>query len=184
MLQVAFNGLVSGIIVTLPALAITLLFGVLKFPNFSVGAIMTLAAYLVYALNVQLQLPLLLATGLAAVACGPFLILVDRMVFHRLRERGSITLMVASLGLGFILENVVRLLYGNASRAFNIELASPFRVLGIRMNFEQMVAIGVSIISMLAMYCSAHSLTYGRAMRAVADNPSLALVRGIDKERR
>ena len=44
MLQTAFNGLVTGIIIALPALAITLLFGVLKFANFAVGAMMTVAA--------------------------------------------------------------------------------------------------------------------------------------------
>ena len=38
MLQTAFNGLVTGIIMTMPALAVTLLFGVLKFPNFAIGA--------------------------------------------------------------------------------------------------------------------------------------------------
>ena len=70
MLQTAFNGFVTGIIVTLPALAITLLFGVLKFPNFAVGAMMTLAAYVVFALNVQLGWPLLVATAVAAVAFG------------------------------------------------------------------------------------------------------------------
>lgn len=183
MLQVAFNGFVSGIIVALPALAITLLFGTLKFPNFAVGAIMTLAAYLVYALNVQLQVPLVISTAGAAIACGTFLIGLDGLIFRRLRDRGSITLMVASLGLAFILENVVRLFYGNASRSFALELASPFRVLGIRMNFEQMVAIGVATISMLTMYVLLTRSPIGRAMRAIADNPSLALVRGIDKER-
>ena len=58
-----FNGLVTGIIIALPALAITLLFGVLKFPNFAVGSIMTLAAYAVFALNVQLGWPLVLSTA-------------------------------------------------------------------------------------------------------------------------
>ena len=38
MLQTTFNGIVTGVIMTLPALAVTLLFGVLKFPNFAVGA--------------------------------------------------------------------------------------------------------------------------------------------------
>ena len=44
LLQTAFNGIVTGIVVTLPALAVTLLFGVLKFANFAVGAMMTVAA--------------------------------------------------------------------------------------------------------------------------------------------
>ena len=183
MLQTAFNGFVTGIIVTLPALAITLLFGVLKFPNFAVGAMMTLAAYVVFALNVQLGWPLLVATGVAAVAFGGFLIVVDYLTFKPLRERGSITLMVASLGLGFVLENIARLAYGNTARSFAIELARPFRFLDIRMNREQMIIIGVSTLAMIAMYVLLTRMPIGRAMRAVSDNPALALVRGIESPR-
>lgn len=182
-LQTAFNGLVSGIIVTLPALAITLLFGVLKFPNFAVGSMMTLAAYMVFALNVQLGWPLTVSTAVVAVAFGGLLIIIDALTFRPLRERGSITLMVASLGLGFVLENVARLAYGNTARGFAIELARPFRFLDVRMNREQMIAIVVSTIALAAMYFLLTRMPIGRAMRAVADNPALALVRGIETPR-
>jgi len=183
MLQTAFNGLVTGIIVTLPALAITLLFGVLKFPNFAVGSMMTLAAYMVFALNVQLGVPLAVSTAIVAVAFGGLLIGVDYLTFRPLRERGSITLMVASLGLGFILENIARLAYGNTARSFAIELARPFRFFDIRMNREQMITIVVSTLAMLAMYVLLTRMPIGRAMRAVADNPALALVRGLESPR-
>ncbi|MEO5764271.1 MAG: branched-chain amino acid ABC transporter permease [Casimicrobiaceae bacterium] len=181
--QTAFNGLVTGIIVTLPALAITLLFGVLRFPNFAVGSMMTLAAYMVFALNVQLGWPLTLSTAVVAVAFGGLLIAIDHVTFRPLRERGSITLMVASLGLGFVLENVARLAYGNTARSFAIELARPFRFFDIRMNREQMIIIIVSTLAMLALYVLLTRMPIGRAMRAVADNPALALVRGIEGPR-
>ncbi len=180
MLQTAFNGLVTGIIIALPALAITLLFGVLKFPNFAVGSMMTVAAYMVYALNVQLGWPLLPATAVVAVAFGFICIALDYVTFRPLRDRGGITLMVASLGLGFVLENVARFAYGNAARSFAIELARPFRFFDIRMNREQMTAMVVATIAMALMYVLLTRMPVGRAMRAVADNPSLALVRGID----
>lgn len=179
-LQTAFNGFVSGIIVTLPALAITLLFGVLKFPNFAVGSMMTLAAYVVFALNVQLGLPLTLATAIGAILFGGVLIFIDALTFRPLRERGSITLMVASLGLGFVLENIARLAYGNTARSFALELARPFRFLDVRMNREQMIAIVAASIALVAMYFLLTRMPIGRAMRAVADNPALALVRGIE----
>lgn len=180
MLQTAFNGLVTGIIVALPALAVTLLFGVLKFANFAVGAMMTVAAYMAYALNTGLGWPLVPATAVVAIAFGLLCILMDFLTFRPLRERGGLTLMVASLGLGFVLENVARLAYGNAARSFAIELARPFRFLDIRMNREQMIAMGVATLAMALMYILLTRMPVGRAMRAVADNPSLALVRGID----
>ena len=183
MLQTAFNGLVSGVIMTLPALAVTLLFGVLKFPNFAIGAMMTVAAYLVFALNAQLGWPLLAATGVVAVAFGVVCIGIDQLTFKPLRGRTGITLMVASLGLGFILENLARFAYGNTARSFAIELARPFRFLDIRMNREQMLTFAISAAAMIAMWLLLTRSPIGRAMRAVADNPQLALVRGIESER-
>jgi branched-subunit amino acid ABC-type transport system permease component len=183
MLQTAFNGVVTGVIMALPALAVTLLFGVLKFPNFAVGAMMTVAAYLAFGLNAQLGWPLAAATVAAALAMGALCIGIDQLTFKPLRERGAITLMVASLGLGFILENVARFAYGNTARSFAIELARPFRVADVRMNHEQMITIAVSSAAMIAMWVLLTRLPIGRAMRAVADNPSLALVRGIESPR-
>lgn len=183
MLQTAFNGLVSGVIMTLPALAVTLLFGVLKFPNFAVGAMMTVAAYMVFALNVQLGWPLAAAGAAVAVAFGVLCIVIDHLTFRLLRERGGITLMVASLGLGFILENMARFAYGNTARSFALELARPFRFMDIRMNREQMITLAISAVAMLAMWWLLKRTPVGRAMRAVADNPQLALVRGIESER-
>jgi branched-subunit amino acid ABC-type transport system permease component len=167
----------------LPALAVTLLFGVLKFPNFAIGAMMTVAAYMAFALNAQLGWPLALATCAAAVAFGGISILLDAAVFRPLRERSGITLMVASLGLGFILENIARFAYGNAARSFAIELARPFRFLDIRMNREQMITLAVSFVAMVLMYLLLTRTPIGRAMRAVADNPQPALVRGIESPR-
>ena len=151
MLQTAFNGLVTGVIMTLPALAVTLLFGVLKFPNFAVGAMMTVAAYMVFALNAQLGWPLAAATAASSRSRSAALcIVIDQLTFRPLRERGGITLMVASLGLGFILENIARFAYGNTARSFAIELARPFRFLDIRMNREQMITLAVSALAMIA----------------------------------
>jgi len=183
MLQTAFNGIVTGVIMTLPALAITLLFGVLKFPNFAVGSMMTVAAYMAFALNAQLGWSLAPATAVSALAMGVICIGIDQVTFRPLRERGGITLMVASLGLGFILENIARFAYGNSARSFDIELARPFRFADIRMNQEQMITIGVSTAAMILMYLLLTHMPMGRAMRAVADNPALALVRGIESPR-
>jgi branched-subunit amino acid ABC-type transport system permease component len=181
--QTLFNGIITGVIMTLPALAVTLLFGVLKFPNFAVGAMMTVAAYLAFALNAQLGWPLAIAAGVAAIGMGFVCIAIDQVTFKPLRERGAITLMVASLGLGFILENIARFAYGNTARSFVIELARPFRFFDIRMNREQMITIAVATVAMLLMYVLLTRLPIGRAMRAVADNPALALVRGIESPR-
>src|SRR5436190_16052169 len=61
--QVILNGLVTGMVVALPAVALTLIYGILKFPNFAIGAMLTVGAYLALALNVYLSLPVLYAAA-------------------------------------------------------------------------------------------------------------------------
>src|SRR4029079_8835843 len=71
----------------------------------------------------------------------------------------------------------------NTARSFAIELARPFRFFDIRMNNEQMITVAVSNTAMIAMWFLLTKMPIGRAMRAVADNPALALVRGIESPR-
>ena len=64
--QVVLNGLVTGMVVALPAVALTLIYGILKFPNFAIGAMLTVGVYLALALNVYLSLPVLYAAAIGA----------------------------------------------------------------------------------------------------------------------
>ncbi|GHU00467.1 branched-chain amino acid ABC transporter permease [Betaproteobacteria bacterium] len=180
--QLVFNGLVTGLIAALPALALTLTYGLLKFPNFAIGAMLTFGAYLAWLLNVLLGLHIIAAVALACLLFAGITLLADRAVFRPLRDRGSVTLLVASMGLSFVLENVCRLFFGNDARNFAVEVSRPFRVAGLRVNHEQLIGAAVVLISLLAVYGLLRHTALGRALRAASDNPDLAAVRGIDRE--
>lgn len=180
--QLVFNGLITGAIVALPALALTVVFGILRFPNFAVGAMLTLGAYAAWAVNVLLAVPLLLAAAMACIILGLVCAVCDKLVFAKLRDRSAITLLVASMGLAFVLENICRFAFGNEARNFAIAVARPIRWYGLRVNHEQLV-IGLTVLAcLIALFVLLRFTTLGRAMRAVADNPPLAEVRGIDRE--
>src|SRR5436309_515004 len=100
--QVVLNGLVTGMVVALPAVALTLIYGILKFPNFAIGAMLTVGAYLALALNVYLSLPVLYAAAIGAAVFSVVAVGIDQAVFRPLRERSAITLLAASIlgGLG------------------------------------------------------------------------------------
>lgn len=181
--QVILNGLVTGMIIALPAIALTLTYGILKFPNFAIGAMITAGAYFAFIANAWLHLPMLLAAMLAALALAVTGVGVDRMVFQPLRERSAITLLVASMGVSFVLENVARFVFGNSARSFEVAVARPQRILDLRVNMEQIYTAATALGAMLAVYVILRHTALGRAMRAVSDNPSLAAVRGIDRER-
>ena len=173
--QYILNGVVSGLIVALPALALTLIFAILKFPNFAIG-------YTAWALNTQIGLPLLPAAMISLAVSAIGLMLVDQIVFARLRDRDNITLLVASVGVSFVLENLCRFFYGNAARSFDVEISRPIRWLGLRINHEQITIAAVVLLFLVVLFLVLRFSRLGRAMRAVADNPPLAASRGIERE--
>lgn len=180
--QLVFNGLITGAIVALPALALTLIFGILRFPNFAIGAMLTLGAYIAWAANVLLGVPLFMAAMIGCISLGLICALCDKIVFAKLRDRGGITLLVASMGLAFVLENICRFAFGNDARNFDVAVARPIRWLGLRINQEQLV-IAISVtVCLILMFLLLRYTPLGRAMRAVADNAPLAAVRGIERE--
>ncbi len=181
--QVIFNGLVTGMIVALPAVALTLTYSITKFPNFAIGAMLTAGAYLAYTLNAVAGLPMLWAALLAAPLSAGVAVGVDQTVFRRLRDRTSITLLVASMGVSFILENIARFVFGNSARSFDVPIARGQEILGLRMNQEQMMSAATALAAMAGIYMILRHTALGRAMRAVADNAPLAAVRGIDREK-
>ena len=149
--QVVLNGFITGMIIALPAIALTLTYGILKFPNFAIGAMLTVGAYFAFIANAWLQLPMLWAAIVAALALAITSVGVDRLVFQPLRERSSITLLVASMGVSFVLENVARFVFGNSARSFEVAVARPQRVFDLRINMEAAIsAQQYSTVSLIA----------------------------------
>jgi branched-subunit amino acid ABC-type transport system permease component len=143
---------------------------------------LTLGSYAAWVMNSLFNMPLFVAAALSAVAVAAVAVLCDMLVFARLRDRGSITLLVASMGLSLVIENVCRFAFGNATRNFDIEIARPFRWHGLRVNHEQMATVAVVIVCVVVIQLLFYAAPIGRAMRAVADNPALASVRGVERQ--
>jgi branched-chain amino acid transport system permease protein len=180
--QLVLNGFVTGLLLALPALALTLTFGILKFPNFAIGSMLTLGAYAAFVANSLVGMPLAAAALFAAAAMAAVMMLLDVVVFARLRDRGSMTLLVASMGISLILENICRFTFGNSTRNFAFDVARPIRWHGLRINHEQLITAVAVIVCMILLQFVLYASPLGRAMRAVADNPSLAAVRGVERE--
>ncbi len=181
MIQLLFNGFVTGLLIALPALALALTFSVLRFANYAIGAMLTVGAYATFGFNTLAGWPLPLAT-LGGMTVGALVAVgINELVYERLRGRSGVTLLVASIGVALALENVVRFIAGNAPRGYAVALARPLRLFGLRINFEQITTL-IAVVAVLAGIWVLFRFTrIGRAMRAVADNPDLAAVRGIGR---
>ena len=183
MAQLIVNGLTTGLILALPALALALSFSVLRFANYAIGSYVTVGAFMTWWANVYLGLPFWTAAMVGSAAVAAIAVIIDLLVYSRMRERSGLTLLVASMGVAIALENVVRLLAGNSPRSFEVPVARPYRFWDIRVNQEQLIIL-VTVLGALTIVWLVFRFTrLGRAMRAVADNAPLAAVRGIARGR-
>ncbi len=183
MAQALLNGLVSGLLIALPAIALSLTYGVLNFPNFAIGAMITAGAYLTYFFNVGLGLPLVAAALLGCLALALVAVVVQHLVYRPIGTDDHITLLVGSMGVAFVLENLVRFVYGAEVRTLALSVARPMVWHGLRFNQEQLIIAVVTVSAMAAIALVLKRTALGRAMRAISDNPALAEVRGIRRHR-
>jgi len=181
--QYVFNGLVTGGILALPAVAFSLLWRLLRFPNFAVSTYLTVGAYVALMLNQGLRVPLGLAWLGALVGTGAVALAVDRVAFRPMRERRPFSLAIASIGVAFVLENVVRFIWSNDFRSYDVPVTRALSVVGLRIGRDQLLILGVAVALMALAQALLLRTRLGIAMRATADNPLLAAVKGVPTEK-
>ena len=180
--QAVINGLVSGALLAVPAIGFTAMFAVLRFPNFSVSGIATLGAfggYVAYGAGLQMAGSLAVAFASAGLV-GLFL---DRTAHLPLVKQGALPAAIASIASGLVLENVVRLGFGNDLRGYDRPIARDMHFGGLRVSPQQLETMGIALAIMLLVFAALAFTRVGKAMRATADNPELAALKGIRPER-
>lgn len=207
------NGLLLGSVIALGAIGITLIYSILRFAHVAHGEYMTLGAYAtLFMLTVVFPplgidstgfgpftfgYPLLLALPAAmAVVIGAALLL-DLLVYRRLRARGSNLVMMAmvSLGIAIAMRGIVQAVWGTdptryprVSRQFyHIEFDIPIGAAAlpfdIRVPPDNLFLGLMAVVLALALYLFLNRTRTGKAMRATSDNMELARVSGINTTR-
>lgn len=182
-LQLILNGIMAGAILTTPAIGLTAIYAVLRFPNFAVASHATIGAFAGYCANVWLHWPLVPSALAAFAIAGIVGVATDTLVLRPLRPAGLITATIASVALTIALENVVRLGFGNSLRDYDLPILRDWRFAGLRVGPQQLEDLAISAVAVAALFAFLAFTRLGKAMRAVADNPTLAAIKGIDANR-
>lgn len=176
--------LALGSIYALGAVGISMIFGTLRFAHFAHGDLMTVGAYgVLAALAVVPGHPLLLIPAGAALAIVAALA-VDRFFYKPLRKLPTIYTVISSFGVALIFRALTQLLWSSENQVFVRGVTPPLRVFDtfrISALHAEAIILTLIIAAALQLFLT-HSRT-GRSMRAVADEPELAAVTGIDTEK-
>lgn len=198
LLSLTIWGVMLGGIIALGAIGLTLVYGILKFPNFAHGALITIGAYSAFAVAQRLpagpplaplsfgwELMAALVVSLPVVAVVA--LIVDALLFRPLRTRGAslVLLAMASLAATFFLQSVIYLIWGSDFRFYYPGRANPalHMPLGIRVQADQIFVFVLALVLVALTWLLLEKSKMGKAMRATANNPDLAQVRGINTER-
>ena len=178
--QLLINGLLAGALLAVPAIGFTAIYAVLRFPNFAVASHATIGAYAGYIANTTLGWPAWVALVAAFSVAGIAGVITDEAVLRRLRPSGPLTVAIASVALTIVLENVIRFAFGNDLRGYDLPVLRDWRGLGLRVGPQQVYNALAAAAAMAALFAFLGFTRTGKMMRAVADNPTLASLKGID----
>ncbi len=197
--QVVISGLVLGCIYALGAIGITLIFGILRFAHFAHSELMTGGAFIAFLLasgfaawGIVTPIPTgFVVLPIAMVLAAILALGIDKGFYAPLRKRGAkpVTLLIASIGVTLMVQGLIRLFFGAGSYSFfENEPKEIFRIdtsaLGstrpLVITEPQVLMILVTLVSVIALHFFLTRSRLGKAMRAMADNPDLAQVSGIN----
>lgn len=197
-------GLAYGSQLALGALGVTLIYGILRFSNFAHGETMAigtmttiLATWWLQSNDVSLNpLPTaLLALPVGIIAAVVVCLVTDRVVYRFYRERKSspVTFLIASLGVMFFYNGLVRFVISPDDRIFTdgsrfIITAGEFQDItglseGLAIKTTQGITVVTAVIIVIALFWFLNKTRSGKSMRAYSDNEDLALLSGINPDR-
>lgn len=198
-IQQLLNGLLSGSLYALVALGYTMVYGILRIINFAHGDVLMIGALVGLSVIRVLQaafpdMPpvlLLLAAAMIAMAfCALLAVVIERVAYRRLRNAPRLAPLISGIGVSLLLQTVAMLVWTRNPQMFPQLLPlAPIEVLAgdathvAVTNATALTTIGVALSLMVGLLLLVERTRFGRAMRAVAENPQVASLMGINPNR-
>lgn len=184
LLQAVGFGLATASIVALAAVAVSLQVSVTNFFNFAFGDFMSLGAYVAWTAN-QAHVSFYLSVLLGGVAVGVLGVLANFLIFRPFMRRGvrPVTLLIAGVGLAFIVENALILIWSPSPRRFPLNLGNALHIGPFLLTPGDLIMIGASAALLLLLHVMLTYTKFGKAIRATSNNIDLAQSCGINSDR-
>ncbi|MCG2756994.1 MAG: branched-chain amino acid ABC transporter permease [Desulfobacteraceae bacterium] len=181
--QLFANILFSSCNIFLVAISFSLIFSTARFFHFAHAAVITIAAYVSFALSSYLGLPIFFSVLLGLVATALIGWGLELVIYRpmRRREASPLVLLLTSLGLYILLQNVISLFFGDDTKIIASSAITPaFSIIGVKLTGIQLTVIFTSFAVFFAKTFLIDKTRLGLTLKAIADDPELAKVSGID----
>ncbi|MHB1651719.1 MAG: branched-chain amino acid ABC transporter permease [Desulfitobacteriaceae bacterium] len=183
LIQQIVNGLTLGSIYCLVALGLTLIYGIMEVPNFAHGHIYMIGAYITFFLMTLYGVNYWLASIITAVVLAVLGIVLERVVFHPMRNSPSSNKFIAAVGAMLFLEALAQVLWTADYRKMPNVYDNVIIIGGIRITEQRLIIIASAIILMIALNLFLKRTMVGSTIEAMAQNRDGARLVGIDVNR-
>src|SRR5437868_7533650 len=170
--QLLANGLVTGSVIAIAAVGVSLVYGILRLVNFAYGDFMAFGALAAYAFNGPLGLGMVPATLLGMLATAVLSLVFDIALWRPLRapRAGFMSLFLASIGLALVLRQALLLAYGPQPHSYKVDPYRVFVLGSVRLSEAQLVAVVTAVATIVVVALFLARTTAGRVLRAMADD--------------
>ena len=177
--EVVISGLLTGVMYSLVALGLVLIFKASAVFNFAQGVMVLFAALTLVGL-MERGVAIWIALPITAAVMVLLAFIIERAILRYLVNQADIILFMSTIGLAFLLQGVGEMIWGSNVHRLDVGIPDQsFEIGGILLNEFDLYAalIGAVLVAVLAVLF--HKTPIGRALRAVADDHQAAMSVGI-----
>ena len=180
LMQLFLNCLVLSANYILLAVGLTLIFGILRVLNFAHGVLYITGAYVVYALAKIIGMNYFLATFVAMIVVGMLGVLIEGSILYPLMNRVKVAALGAILGVSMVLEGVLAFIFEGEDVTIGSFFTGTVSMVGATLSVERIMVVVLCGLVMVGVYGWIQKTKQGMAIRALAENPRVANLQGIN----
>lgn len=184
--QFIVNGIIAGSIYALIALGFSLIYGTARFFHFAHGAVYTMGAYATFTFFVLLNLPFGVSVAAAIATAAMLGAGLELFIYRPMRARGAnnLILLITSLGLFTVLQNLIPIFFGDETKSIRTGLVQEGHIIfQARITTIQIITLVVSVLLYLLTWLYLRLTRMGRMVRAVANDPELSRIIGVNNDK-
>jgi len=174
------NGLALGSMYAMIAVGYSMVYSLLYQINFAHGDLYVFGTFIVLAF-ITAGFPMVIAIILGALAAGLIGMLIERTVYRPVRGANRVVPMISALGAAFVLRTIAQVCWGSETLSFPalISRNACFTIAGFRIQYQQLLVLGVAAAAMLALTFVMEKTKLGRATQCIMQDINTASLMGI-----
>ena len=179
--QLIVSGIAAGALYALVAIGLVLIYKATDIVNFAQGESVTVGAYMGWLFVTEFHMPYFPAIAAVMVASALVGMVVERVAYRPLIKSPAFTVILATLAVGLIIKNVIRLIWHDTPRTISGALsAEPIEFGGVLITPERLGIMLTVVVVVTALMLFFRFTKLGKAMRATAQSQEAASLMGIN----